>query len=345
MSTKYLLLSIDGGGLRGIVPLQFLKYIENRTGKRIQNCVHFIAGTSTGGLIACALAVQKDNQPKFGLSDIEKIYIEHGKDIFPEANAIGKFFRKLKSVVDPTFSAKGLSAVLKSNFGSDTMLNCTIPILVPAFDLKNNFAVMFKYRHAKKDPALNVSLYDICRSTSAGPTYLPSHKFECMDENTGRIIERVCIDGGVYINNPGVAAYVEFRKYFKDFYSKPNDEHNENNWFMLSLGTGRYSDSIDKSKTMGQIEWATKISDVMMQGVNMVTSYECNELFKTGNFLRLQIEIDDEKHSDMADSSDATRNYLIQKANTYLADPKVQYQIEAFLYNAGLIETPVGPPV
>jgi patatin-like phospholipase/acyl hydrolase len=158
MSTKYLLLSIDGGGLRGIVPLQFLKYIEQRTGKRIQDCFHFIAGTSTGGLIACALAVQKNNQPKFKLSDIENIYIENGKDIFPQGNAIGKFFRKLKSIVDPTFSAKGLSQVLKNNFGDDTMLDCSIPILVPAFDLKNNYAVMFKYRHAKKDQALNVSL-------------------------------------------------------------------------------------------------------------------------------------------------------------------------------------------
>ena len=344
-NTKHIILAIDGGGLRGIVPLQFLKYIEQRTGKRCHQLFDFISGTSTGGLIACAIAVGKDNQPLYDLPAIEKIYVEHGNDIFPSAKGIGKFFRTVKSFIDPTFSAKGLSSVLKEKFGSSTLLDCLIPIMIPAFDLKNNNAIMFKYRHAKKNNLLNLDLYDICRATSAAPTYLPSHKFNYLDENTGIILERVCIDGGVYINNPSVASYVEYTKYFSDFYSKNGELFDRNNLFLLSLGTGRYGKNIDKSKTMGQLEWAPKIADVMMQGVNMITTYQTNELFVPGNFLRLQIQIEEEKYSDMADSGDDTRNYMINLANQYLELQNTKYQIDAFLFNAGLIDKPNSPEV
>lgn len=344
-NTKHIILAIDGGGLRGIVPLQFLKYIEKRTGKRCHQLFDFISGTSTGGLIACAIAVGKDNQPLYDLPAIEKIYIDHGKDIFPSAKGIAKFFRTVKSFIDPTYSAKGLSNVLKEKFGSHTLLDCMVPIMVPAFDLKNNNAIMFKYRHAKKNNLLNLDLYDICRATSAAPTYLPSHKFNYLDENTGNNLERVCIDGGVYINNPSVASYVEYTKYFSDFYSKNGESFDKNNLFLLSLGTGRYGRNIDKSKTMGQLEWAPKIADVMMQGVNMITTYETNELFVPGNFLRLQIQIEEEKYSDMADSGDDTRNYLINLANSYLELQNTKFQIDAFLFNAGLIDKPDSPAV
>lgn len=343
-NTKHIILAIDGGGLRGIVPIQFLKYIEKRTGKRCHQLFNLISGTSTGGLIACAISVGNGNNPLFDLPAIEKIYIDHGKDIFPSAKGIGKFFRTIKSFIDPTYSAKGLSTVLKNKFGNTTMLDCMVPIMVPAFDLKNNNAIMFKYRHAKKNNLLNLALYDICRATSAAPTYLPSHKFDYLDENSGNMLERVCIDGGVYINNPGVASYVEYTKYFTDFYAKTGETFDPKNLFLLSLGTGHYGKQIDKSKTMGQLEWVSKISDVMMQAVNMITTYECNELLADSNFLRLQIEIEEEKYADMADSSDDTRNYMVALADKYLALQNTQYLIDAFLFNAGLIDQP-NPPV
>lgn len=96
---------------------------------------------------------------------------------------------------------------------------------------------------------------------------------------------------------------------------------------------------------MGQLEWAPKIADVMMQGVNMITTYETNELFVPGNFLRLQIQIEEEKYSDMADSGDDTRNYLINLANSYLELQNTKFQIDAFLFNAGLIDKPDSPAV
>ena len=84
---KFRILSIDGGGLRGVVPLTILKKVEAITGKRITENFDLIAGTSTGGLIACAISVkdiQNDTQPLYTLDEILKVYVKRGKEIFPK---------------------------------------------------------------------------------------------------------------------------------------------------------------------------------------------------------------------------------------------------------------------
>src|SRR4028119_1606200 len=85
MAAKFRILSLDGGGLRGIISVIVLKEMERRSGKRITDLFDMVAGTSTGGLIACGITVSDNGiSPKYTLEEIEKIYVENGKDIFPE---------------------------------------------------------------------------------------------------------------------------------------------------------------------------------------------------------------------------------------------------------------------
>ncbi len=314
MSRKLRILSLDGGGLRGIIPVLILKEIERRTGEKIYNLFDLISGTSTGGLIACGITVS-DNQktPKYSIQDIEDIYTKRGKDIFPKKGFLGNIIDSISSLNKPRFSDKGIDSVLTEYFGTKRMSDCLTPLLISSYDLYNNEALFFKTRHAVSKPSKNALLKDMCRATSAAPTYLPAYKFT-FDDKT-----RVCVDGGVYINNPTVASLVEVTKYHQ---SKVYDFERVtlSDIIVLSLGTGHYSSDLARKKveSWGLLEWATNITDVMMQAVNQTTTYQGEELTTSDNFLRINLDITEHKYSDMADSSDATRNYLINEVQSQI---------------------------
>lgn len=334
MAKPFLILSIDGGGLRGIIPVLMLQKIEALTGKRIQDIFHLVAGTSTGGLIACGLSVSDDGKnPLYNLQDIANVYINRGKDIFPpDKKGILGIIDKVDSVFNPNFSPKGLDKVLYDMFGARTMQNCTVPIMACSYDLKNNEPVFFKSRYTQNN--CNVApLRDVCRATSAAPTYFPAFDMHY------DLKDRVCVDGGVYINNPGMAAVSEASKFGKDpYYKRPDFEFSD--IYVLSLGTGTYKFDMSKPRYAngGLAAWATHISDVMMQSVNASTVYECKEMLEPDQFLRMTVNIADEKYSDMSDSSDATRNYLVQQVQEQVFNtPAEMDKLKAFLKKAGVI--------
>jgi patatin-like phospholipase/acyl hydrolase len=131
------------------------------------------------GLISCALAVSRDGKtPMYFIADIERVYTERGKEIFPQRNWLNRMINKVTSLKDPKYSHRGLDKVLKELLGPMKMTDCLKPIFVTTYDLNHNEAILFKSRKAQKDPSCNVMLYDICRATSAGPTYLPAYEFK-----------------------------------------------------------------------------------------------------------------------------------------------------------------------
>lgn len=316
---KFRILSIDGGGLRGVIPVTVLKKIEEITGKRIADCFDLIAGTSTGGLITSAITLRnpaKANEPMYTLEEIMQVYINRGKEIFPERNAIENSIHKVKDILAPKFGTEGIDRVfrdiLKDYKMSDTLSN----ILVSSYDLTNNCPLFFKSRSARTNFAQDALLYDICRATSAGPTYLPSYQFYYPAENEKP--NRNCIDGGVFVNNPSLAALSEFSKYFKYYLpDSTEDDIDYKNVFVLSLGTGSYVEQISEADAehKGELFWANHISDVMMRGVNRTTDYAMKEMMEPGNYLRLNVAIDTEEHSQMDNCSAETTQYLINATN------------------------------
>jgi patatin-like phospholipase/acyl hydrolase len=307
MSGKFRILSIDGGGLRGVVPVLIIQEIERRTGKKITDLFDLIAGTSTGGLIACGLAVSDNGTtPKYTIEDIAKVYSDRGKDIFPEKNFLKSIISGITALKQPKYSAKGLQKVLEELFGNTRMSDCIKPVFVSSFDLFNNEALLFKSRHALNYAENNALLVDVCRATSAAPTYLPAYKF--IYENK----QRVCVDGGIYMNNPSMGALIEVLKYHNESpYNRA--ELKLDDVTVLSLGTGHYTGEIARQKveSWGLLDWASKITDVMMQAVNQTTTYETEELLSTGNFLRINPHILDPRFADMADSSKKAHDYFV----------------------------------
>ena len=312
MAKKFKILSIDGGGLRGIVPLLILKKIEELEKKRIHELFDLVVGTSTGGIIACGLTATKDGiNPILTIDELIELYTTKGDIIFPQNKGfIKNIVKKINSVFNPQYSANGLDKLLTDYFG-DISLNQTLkPIIVTSYDLKQNEVLMFKSRKSNEE-GFNTKLKDICRATSAAPTYLPSYNMVYGNA------ERVCIDGGVYINNPTMAAISDV---IRNKYSNP--ELKLEDITCLSLGTGTYTKNLgikDTSK-WGIIEWMEPITKVMMQASSKSVVYESNELLT--NYLRLDINIDDKDKSDMADSRPETTKYITDIVNNDILNSK-----------------------
>lgn len=304
MSKKFKILSIDGGGLRGIIPLLILQEIEKLTGKKIYELFDLIVGTSTGGIIACGLTATKDGKtPHLTIEKLIELYSTKGSVIFPYKKTI---FTKINSFFNPKFCPDGLDSELK-NYFQDLNLNNTLkPIIVSAYDIRNNEVVMFKSRKSN-EPGYNCLLKDVSRATSAAPTYLPSY-----DVTFGGKL-RTCVDGGVYINNPSLAAVSDA---IRNTYGIEN--LNINDISLLSLGTGIYTENIGikDTKSWGIKDWVRPITDIMTQATSKSVDYECNELLD--EYLRLQITIDNEDKSDMSDSRIETTNYLINRVKSQI---------------------------
>jgi patatin-like phospholipase/acyl hydrolase len=300
---KFRILSLDGGGLRGIIPLLILKEIERTHGRPIHELFDVITGTSTGGIIACGLTYTRDGKtPHLSLDQLIDLYTTKGSEIFPyKKNLFSKAISGINSVFNPKFSPNGLERLLTEYFGDSTLRDTLKPIIVTSYDIKNNDVVMFKSRLSGVSDEYNATLKDVCRATSAAPTYLPSYQMNFKG------VDRLLVDGGVYINNPAMAAVADTLR------SRP--EVSIQDIECLSLGTGIYSKSLGiKTTGWGIVDWVKPITTVMMQASAKAVTYECDEILQ--KHLRLQVKIDDEKRSDMADARPETIKYLVERVNS-----------------------------
>jgi patatin-like phospholipase/acyl hydrolase len=325
----YNILTIDGGGLRGIVPVRILQQVESMTGQRILDTFDMLAGTSTGGLIVSCLTLRNGNGPKYTLEDIANIYTRQGKVIFPIRSGISKFFHKVTNLYSPAYSAEGLEKVLKEYVKDERIKDSLRPIMVSTYDLNGNKPVFFKSSEAVEDTTANARIHDICRATSAAPTYLPAYTFTYKDKRlTG-------IDGGVYVNNPAMASIAEISRYGNQGFYKKRDGTNIafSDIRVLSLGTGSYCGTITEKDAVswGELQWIQEITDIMMRGVNQTTDYESREMLGIENYMRLNINIANEEYSDMTDARESTRDYLEEQVQKQIFDTDQKQALQKFL--------------
>lgn len=329
------ILSIDGGGLRGIVPITILQKIESMTGKKVQDIFDMVAGTSTGGLLACCLTLRDETNPfcpKYSLEQIADIYSSYGSTIFPVRTGFARILQRIRGLFAPAYGSEGLAQVLRLFVADQTISEALRPVLVSTYDLNSNQPVFFKSSEAAGDASADARVYDVCRATSAAPTYLPAYSFMYKNKPiTG-------IDGGVFVNNPSMAALAETSRYGSAgfYHKKDGTPVGYDEIRILSLGTGSYEGTISEEEAVswGQLQWITRITDIMMKGVNKSTHYETQEMLDPGKYLRLSIEIRDEKYADMADARPATRQYLLQQVAEQVTENPVQLNLlQQFLSN------------
>jgi len=318
MKNKFRILSLDGGGLRGLAQLIILKRIEDLTGKRIYELFDLIVGTSTGGILACGLTAAKNGKPVLTIDKLIDLYYKDGFKIFPTKDTyLKKLWRGIRVVGKSKWDVDGLKSQLQNYFGDIRLSETIKPIIVTSYDVENNEIVMFKTRRCN-EWNYDLSLVDVGLSTSAAPSYFPPHQLNWLG------VDRVLIDGGVYINNPTMAAVAETLRY-----KYGREDITIEDLQILSLGTGVFSEKIkEDSKSWGILKWGKNITRVMMQSTSKSVEYECEQM-PFDKYLRLQFILEEEEYIEMDDSRKSTLRELISYVNNQILN-KSMNEIEQF---------------
>jgi patatin-like phospholipase/acyl hydrolase len=227
------ILSVDGGGLRGLVPAMVLRELERRihaldgSQRPLADYFDLLAGTSTGGLIALGLSAPA---PGMNTDELVALYLEDAPKIFPPRL---RLLRKIRSFFAPKFSNHALSEVVAARIGDAGLDDARREFLVTCYDMTAHAPRFFKRRAEQ-----GVTMHDAAMATAAAPTYLPPWE----------VGGHALVDGGVFAANPTVAAIAEA---LKGTATKPHD------LFVVSLGTGFHEVAYRPRplRTWGALAW------------------------------------------------------------------------------------------
>ena len=183
------ILSIDGGGIKGVFPAAFLATLEDSFGGSVGRFFDLIVGTSTGGIIAIGLGL--------GLSakEILWFYEEHGPTIFCGS----RFARTLRQLGISKYDTAGLREALEVVFGDRRLGESTKRLVIPSCNLDTGEVHIWKTsHHPRLERDYKCLATEVALSTAAAPTYFPTHR-----SAAGIPL----LDGGMWANNPvGIAA-------------------------------------------------------------------------------------------------------------------------------------------
>ncbi|OAY70667.1 patatin-like protein 2 [Ananas comosus] len=355
MGKMITVLSIDGGGIRGLIPGTILVYLESKLQEldgpdaRIADYFDVIAGTSTGGLVTAMLTTpNKDNRPLFAAKEIPQFYLENGPKIFPQ-KLVGPFTPAVNlfgALAGPKYDGKFLHNKIKSLCGDSRLSQTVTNIVVPTFDVKYLQPIIFSTYEAKSMPLKDALLSDICISTSAAPTYFPAHYFQTKD-SAGNSRDFNLVDGGVAANNPTMTAMSQVTKEIfmenPDFF--PINPMDYGKFLVISLGTGSAKEA-EKYTAPGCAKWGvlgwlynngmTPLIDIFAHASADMVDIHASILFQAlrteNHYLRIQ---DDSLIGDTSSVDVSTRKNmedLIQIGNDLLKKPAARVNLETGTY-------------
>jgi hypothetical protein len=230
-SPTYNILSIDGGGVCGILPALLLSEIKYRTHRPISHLFNMIAGASTGGIIAAGLSLPSwkilydsmknpyyefsDLKPKYSASDLLDIYQNQSKDWFNTTN-----YNNPWSLFKPKYTNKNRSSLFSEYFGRIRLNQALTELVIPAVNENNLTQTHLFTRHDNRsDDSKEDTFFDTLMATTAAPTFFPPYEIK------GR---GLFLDGALHFTNPTMAAYEKAIQY----------NASKEKISILSLGTG-----------------------------------------------------------------------------------------------------------
>lgn len=327
MAKKIRILSLDGGGIRGIITCVILKYIEEQLQKldnpsaKIGDYFDLVAGTSTGGILASILLLPDSNKKaKYSVQTALDLYSKQGETIFNVTfwqrliNPFGLFNEKI--------SRNSLEKQLKDVFGNLQINEFIKPSLITSYDIFHRRAKFFTSHEAHTEIE-NFYVRDVCRATSAAPTYFEPAQIKSIYGQ-----EFTLIDGGVYANNPALCAYAEARKIeFSKILNDPlkPDFPAINDMIIVSVGTGEVLKpyNFKQFKNAGKVKWIQPLIDILLSANVETTDYHVKKMYETlgsrneKNYHRLMPHLKNAS-SEMDDVSAKNIFELIQAGLAYI---------------------------
>lgn len=271
-------LSLDGGGIKSIITLKILDYVETKTGKRTTELFDLISGTSSGGLVSLYFSIPDENNPsksKYSAAEIIKLVEEDSQTIFkprPLTRVVGQSTVQL---FKPAYPLKNIDSAMKSRFKDLKLSDAPGNTLIISFDTQVTKPFCFKTYDKKVNSAF---MREAGMATSISPFYFDPILYK---DNENR--EHTLIDGGLAAKNPAMYAYTEAKLLY------PNSKI-----MLVSLGAGyqqkeRYS--YNRMKGWGFVRFILPTIVFMLDGtananaeyIEKLTSYD-----KDDSYIRLQ---------------------------------------------------------
>lgn len=305
------LLSIDGGGIRGIIPAIVLAELERATGKPVAKTFDLIAGTSTGGILALALTMPGEGGgPAWSAERMIALYEEEGPRIFERS--VWDAIQSAGGLFDEKYPPEGMREAFRTHFGDRTLSEALTGVLVTAYEIEQRTTFFFKSSKAREDPRDDFLLRDAAQATSSAPTYFEPVRLA----REGPLPYVALVDGGVFANNPAMCAYAEALK------GRGGEEV-----MLVSLGTGELTRSLpyEQAKDWGLAEWAKPIIDVVFDGVSDATDHHLGQILGSERYFRFQTKLD--RASDALDDARPENIHrLKQEAEELLRDERDRFE-------------------
>jgi patatin-like phospholipase/acyl hydrolase len=319
---KHVILSIDGGGVRGVIPARILQEIEQRIKLPIYEVVDTISGNSTGGIIALGLVTPDETgtKAKYRAEDLVTLYRERSRDIFSKS-----LWHRVKTgfgTWGTKYEREALDKILDEKFGFNTLSNTLKNTLIFSYSLDFREGHLWSSAIAKTQPKKDFYLKDIAAATSAAPTYFAparisntqgNYCYKLINEAKQEVIVPTCIeaDGGIFANNPAIMTVA--------FLLEQDPTLDRENLILISLGTGqvrRKSDQISLHQG-GILNWLidANVIDLILNATAEVSEWTATALGIPT--YRIQVFLDP-KEEGLDNVTPHNINSLLDKTEDYI---------------------------
>lgn len=292
------ILSLDGGGIRGLIPARVLEELERLTARRIWECFDLVAGTSTGGILALGLTVPgKGGHACWKAASLVDMYRHDGSRIFKRS-----LWRLLGGkLVVAKYPVDGLEQELRERVGDALVGDALTEVLLTSWDLVRNRPLYF----TRSSLGADVAMRDAARATSAAPTYFRPKPLG----------EHLLVDGGVFANDPALLGWQAMRP--------PGDEGPPPPpAIVVSIGTGQLPVPDPRRRHLwGLIPWAQPLLELLLNAPSELAQVELETAGAAGAFEyhRLEPSLGDASPH-MDDTSPANIAALDAVADTLIAE-------------------------
>lgn len=310
MQKLHKILSIDGGGIRGIIPAIILAEIERRSGQPIVTLFDLIAGSSTGAILAMGLTVpDEQGNPRFTAEEMARLYETEGATIF--SRTMWRRMQSLNSITTVKYPATGIDSVLDYCFGDHNLSDSLGNVLITSYEIQRRQPWFFRSRKARNASTCDFKMHDVVRASTSAPTYFEPAQIFHPDADSYFAL----IDGAMQANNPALCAYVEAR----------DKNPQTNDFLMLSLGTGDTKEPIDfeDARSWGLAGWSQHMMDIVFDAMSSTVDYQIRRLLpicRDGNqhYYRFQTRLD--SASDDLDDASAKNIAQLQQLSYDLVE-------------------------
>jgi uncharacterized protein len=307
-------LSLDGGGVRGVMAATIIAELERLAGAPIVELFDLFSGSSAGASLALLLNKPGANGgAAHSAAECAELYVRDIHGIFRRDRLHA--LRGLGGLLRPRCSMQTVQETLDRTFAQAELKDAVCDLMLPVYDIRRGELRLFTRRSAARDPRDNFFMRDVARATSAAPTWFPIARIRSV---TGQASVDL-VDGGVFARNPSACALVEAMRLHGP----------RARYLVVSIGTGRFQigarDLGGGPLERGLLAWIPHLADLFFGSQSAIADWQTASLLEPHRLFRLEPPLPRERHA-VEDASPANLHALRRAALDYVAQQAAELE-------------------